>query len=176
MGRRTLGIPRFDIVGKKFGKLLVLRRVMRVYLGGVRYVVRCECDNERVVRGDRLRHGETTGCRSCSHKKYGTKGKGTWEYSLWEAAACRARKNKLPFTISPNDIVIPERCPLLGTKLRHGGIKNRAASASLDQIVPGAGYTPANTWVISMKANGIKSDLTLAQFEKFIRALRKVAK
>ena len=76
-----------------------------------------------------------------------------------------------PFTIKIEDVKIPETCPLLGVKL---GYKDgdKTCSPSLDRIRSDGGYTPENVWVISWRANLIKTNLTLEQFEKFVAALR----
>jgi hypothetical protein len=92
---------------------------------------------------------------------------------LWESAKNRAKEKNLPFNITTSDIKIPPLCPMLGIALSG---KSRGFAPSLDQIVPGRGYTPENIWVISQRANAIKSNLTLEQFEIFIRALRQATR
>jgi len=74
----------------------------------------------------------------------------------------RAKKKGLPFNLEVEDIVIPEKCPILGIKLKRGkGIGGAIASSpSLDRIIPEKGYTKGNVQVISHRANQIKSDAT----------------
>ena len=73
----------------------------------------------------------------------------------------RAAAKGTPFSLTTNDISIPEFCPALGIKLdwhdRQGGGDN---SPSLDRLVPELGYVPGNVMVISSKANRIKTNAT----------------
>jgi len=91
------------------------------------------------------------------------------EWRLWVSAYTRARKKKIEFTITPEDIVIPSVCPALGTPfVSNRGIScgpNRSA-ASLDRIRPDLGYVPGNIIVISVRANSIKNDATADEVKK----------
>lgn len=87
------------------------------------------------------------------------------ERSMWYRARRRAEEKGLPFDITPDDIVIPERCPVLGLVLTTGrkqGIQDHA-SATLDRIIPERGYVKGNIAVISWRANRIKTDATAAE-------------
>lgn len=91
------------------------------------------------------------------------------EYVLLKAARVRAKRLKVPFTISTDDIVIPELCPVLGFPLvvAEGGAP-RFNSPSLDRIVPEKGYVPGNIAVISHKANSMKNNATLQEHRKLV--------
>lgn len=80
------------------------------------------------------------------------------ERKMWQSAKERALKNNLTFSIEISDIVIPSLCPILGIPLFAGEGKVHANSPSLDRIVPELGYTKDNIWVISHKANSIKTN------------------
>lgn len=75
----------------------------------------------------------------------------------------RAKKKGLPFNITEEDLVIPDRCPVLGMTLDYG-FKNTGKlmpnSPSLDRRIPELGYVKGNVQVISAKANWIKSNAT----------------
>lgn len=92
--------------------------------------------------------------------------------NLWRAAQKRAKASGTPFTITKDDITIPETCPVFGTKLIVGTALFGPDSPSLDRIRPTEGYVPGNVWVISHRANMIKSDATLAELEQLVAALR----
>ena len=82
------------------------------------------------------------------------------KYVVYEARK-RARKFDLECTITPQDIVIPEFCPILGLKLERGKVdKNRDNTPSLDRIVPESGYVPGNIAIMSYRANRIKNNGT----------------
>jgi hypothetical protein len=157
-------------IGQKYGRREVIASASVDGRGRPRWVVRCECGREGTIREDNL--PRAYGCRHCMSgppRKHGLSK--TTEYKLWALARCRARRAGLPFTIKIEDVKIPETCPLLGVKL---GYKDgdKTCSPSLDRIRSDGGYTPENVWVISWRANLIKTNLTLEQFEKFVAALR----
>lgn len=77
---------------------------------------------------------------------------------LWRAKA-RAKKQKLPFDLTVEDIIIPETCPILGIPIYRSD-KGRVNSPSLDRIIPEYGYTKHNVQVISNRANTLKSNAT----------------
>ena len=85
-----------------------------------------------------------------------------------------ARNQGVPITITKADIVIPDFCPCLSIPLARGIGKHQPGSPSIDRIDPGKGYTPDNIWVISRRANVIKSNATLAELEMIVAALRQV--
>jgi hypothetical protein len=80
----------------------------------------------------------------------------------------------LECTITKDDIVIPEACPVLKIPLvaRIGaGRSNRdhvENSPSLDRIDNSKGYVPSNIAVISMRGNMIKNNATLAELKAIV--------
>lgn len=94
---------------------------------------------------------------------------------LLNAARARARKQSLEFDLTEDDIILPRFCPLLGvemfvTESRRG---NKDCSFSLDRIDSSKGYTKGNVWIISHKANTMKSSSTLQEFELMAQNWRK---
>lgn len=77
------------------------------------------------------------------------------------ASKYRAKKRGLEHTITIEDVVIPELCPLLQVEM----IKNTDTAPSLDRIDSSKGYVKDNVMVISRKANVIKNDSTFEEFE-----------
>jgi hypothetical protein len=72
----------------------------------------------------------------------------------------KSKKRNIPFDLEVSDVVIPEVCPVFGTKLKMnlGGAQDD--SPSFDRINPVLGYVKGNVRVISNKANRIKSNAT----------------
>lgn len=71
----------------------------------------------------------------------------------------RARKKGIECTISENDIIILEYCPVLNIPLIRAKNKRLSDnSPTLDRIDISKGYIPGNVCVISWKANRIKSN------------------
>ena len=79
---------------------------------------------------------------------------------LYRGAKARAKRNNLEFSISREDIIIPDVCPLLEIKFIPGTKGDYKNSYSLDRIDPTKGYIKGNIKVISSMANTMKSDAT----------------
>lgn len=99
------------------------------------------------------------------------------QYYLWNHAKQRAARAGLPFDLTVEDIVIPEVCPVLGIKLEWGvgvrGWRNMWAP-SLDKIKPERGYVRGNVMIISNRANHLKSNGSIAEFEAVLAYMRRV--
>ena len=85
-------------------------------------------------------------------------------------AKARAKKLGISFDLTEEDVVIPERCPVLGIVLRYGAKSpgNRQAaqdSPSLDRIEPNVGYVKGNVVVVSWRANSLKKDASVAELQ-----------
>lgn len=93
--------------------------------------------------------------------------------SMLRSAKKRADKFGCPFAISIEHIEIPEFCPLLGIRLQVAKNGVKPYSPSLDRIRPELGYIPGNVWVVSHRANQIKSDATIQELELLIDNLKK---
>lgn len=91
------------------------------------------------------------------------------------AAKQRARRLNIPFNLEESDIVIPTHCPLLELELCRGNGIVSPSSPSLDKIVPEKGYVKGNVWVISARANQLKSNASLSELKKLVTNLEKNA-
>ena len=89
-----------------------------------------------------------------------------WLYGL---ALKRSRKNKLSFTIKPEDIEIPETCPVFGWKLARSGGSFKKNSYSLDRLDSEKGYVPGNVRVISWYANNLKGNMTVDEVKNLLK-------
>lgn len=85
-------------------------------------------------------------------------------------ARWRARKAGLPFAISVDDICIPKKCPVFGTKLIPGDVNH---SPSLDRVVGALGYVRGNVAVMSKRANRIKDNASLHELRQLVTFLEK---
>lgn len=90
---------------------------------------------------------------------------GSKKYLLYNAKI-RARSNDLPFDLTPEDVKIPDVCPVLGIPLICSNGLMTDNSPNLDRIVPKLGYVKGNVHVISFLANRIKSNATPEQLMK----------
>ena len=73
----------------------------------------------------------------------------------------RAKKDNVPFNLTPEDIQIPELCPvLLKPLVRKVGKGPSPWSPSLDKIIPSKGYVVGNVMIMSHRANVMKNAAT----------------
>jgi hypothetical protein len=77
---------------------------------------------------------------------------------LLQSAKRRAQERELAFTLTEDDVVIPDRCPALGIPLFRSRGAGGPNSPTLDRCRPELGYVPGNIRVISGLANRIKAD------------------
>ena len=75
-------------------------------------------------------------------------------------AKYRAYKKNIHFSLTIDDLHIPERCPVFGFKLIIG---HPHKTPSLDRIIPELGYVKSNVIVVSNLANRIKTDAAIHQ-------------
>ena len=88
----------------------------------------------------------------------------TVEGRLFEYAKRRAKAKERKFDITIEDVVIPNKCPILGIKIfKQWGLSEQnnlaiANNPSLDRINSQEGYIKGNVEVISYRANILKKD------------------
>ena len=80
---------------------------------------------------------------------------------MWASARNRANKKNIEFTITLDDIIVPDTCPMLGIPMAvaEGGALD--SSPSLDRVDNKLGYIKTNIHVISHRANYLKGSATL---------------
>ena len=112
--------------------------------------------------------GLSTWCISCE-KTYRKEPHNKKSYLLTRIKG-RAEKAGLDFNLELDDIVIPERCPILDIPIVWGNFSGKAHptdnSPSVDRIVPQKGYVKGNIVVVSQRANRIKNDSTIEELRK----------
>lgn len=124
----------------------------------------------------RTYHNETSrrsNCKQCENKRR----KHSYDKNpisrLMMNAKARARLRKIEFNLGNDDVVIPEKCPLLGIKFELGEKDNYAYSPSIDRKDPSKGYVKGNVWVISCKANMMKTNATTEELIEFSKNILK---
>ena len=165
--------PAEDLSGQVFGRLKVLHRgESRPHGGGKpRWVCQCDCGKVVNVPAARLKGGSNKSCgcfrRDRAGGLYKTHGKSkTTQYTMFYDARKRALALSLPFDIEPEDILVPDVCPVLGINLVLRG--TRDAAPSLDRLIPALGYVKGNIRVISFRANRLKSDASVDEIRKVL--------
>jgi hypothetical protein len=106
----------------------------------------------------------------------------TVEGRLFEYARRRAKDKNREFNISISDVVIPNRCPILGIKIiKQWGLSqqnnsSRANNPTLDRLDSSKGYIKGNIEVISYRANILKKDGTSLEHEQIALYIQKFKK
>lgn len=89
---------------------------------------------------------------------------------LYNSCKQRAKKLGIPFEVSPEEIIVPEVCPVLKQPLvfatRH--------SPSVDRIDNSKGYVKGNIVVISQLANKMKNCATEEELRLFCENIQRV--
>lgn len=111
-------------------------------------------------------------------KTYYTRMKKTWEGKieyLWNAAKQRAKTIGMPFDLDLEELQKTDKiCPVFGVDMNlvRPGDGRKDYSPSLDRIDNSKGYTKDNVRVICWKANNLKSNGTIEEFEKILEYMR----
>lgn len=109
-------------------------------------------------------------------KDYAKKYKSTREGQLkaqYFVARRRAELRGIEFTIEIDDLLsCPDICPVLGIEIKYGEGRNSWYSPSIDRFDPSKGYVKGNIRMISNRANTLKSNGTVEEFEKIISYMK----
>ena len=131
-----------------------------------------------VSRRNRSYHQRHASELNASHKTARRRRKTGNDAHLWAVkklvadARRRAASRGLVFDLSPAELEMPNVCPLLGIPLIYQADQRRVAnSASIDRKDSSRGYVRDNCWIISWRANQIKSDATPQELRQLADAL-----
>lgn len=95
---------------------------------------------------------------------------------MFQQVRARAKSRKIPFNLNIEDIIIPDKCPLLECEFVVGQKYAYPYTHSLDRINNEKGYIKGNVQVVCFKANSMKNSATqkeLLLFAKNIILLNK---
>lgn len=119
--------------------------------------------------GSTWKYVSSNGCVDCGINNKNDKRKNDNRYNLREYARDRAKSKGIDFNITIDDIVIPDKCPVLGiTMNRNKAGNNIYNSPSIDRIDNNKGYTKDNITIISHRANTLKNNSTVEELEMLV--------
>ena len=101
--------------------------------------------------------------QSAKHKQ-----KRGFKYTILASARNRAKRKHLAFDLTLEDIVIPQKCPMLGLNIlqqweSHRNHTKEDGYPTIDRIDSTKGYTKDNIQIISWRANNLKSNASLQE-------------
>lgn len=167
--------PFYDIIGKKFGKLEVLK-LNKTENGSSYWDVKCDCGNLKIIKGHSLVWRQCFSC-GCLNKEKRWKGKGDLSGSYWSKLIKHALERNLEFSITIEyawELFIKQqsKCALSGVVIqldRQYGSNSRMKkttkqTASLDRINSTLGYMNENVQWVHVKLNKMKMDMEEEEF------------
>lgn len=168
-----------DLTGRKFGKVSVLRRAPDILVGKshrTAWECLCDCGKTCVIIMDYLkeRTQNNCGCYKQENRRHVATKHGLSfdpKYLMISRAKHRAKVKGLKFTLSLDDITIPEHCPVLGIPLQRSSKLHSDNSPSLDRVRSDLGYVQGNVNVVSWRANTIKNDASLEEIQALVAYL-----
>jgi len=85
---------------------------------------------------------------------------------LYSNAKQRAKKSNIEFTLTKEDIDIPDTCPVFGFPLKRENKETWMCAPSIDRIDNTRGYVKDNIIIVSRRANILKKDATIDELRK----------
>jgi hypothetical protein len=173
-----------DMVGKRFGRLTVIKRSFpNTKNGCAKWLCRCDCEKEKIVEGRSLRRGSTKSC-GCLHKEglYKLRKSELDSKSLNMRQALiaykrHAKKRNVAFGLSEKQFVeiTQKDCFYCGAKPNN--ISDRAYLLEsyiyngIDRVDNTNGYTIDNVVPCCKKCNYAKNDMTLQEFKNWVKRI-----
>lgn len=187
-----------NLIGKKFGRLEVISQSESNRRGRAMWLCRCSCGTEKIILGDHLTRRDKKGVLSCGCLQRDNRIKhGAYlpnadiqhhiKHTLLQALKDRAKRRGYESDLEAVDMPeIPNKCPVIGiplqlyrkwsTGLGKGKGNNRHdGSPTVDRLNSNLPYLKKykdNLFIVSWRANKLKSDGTLSEFEGVVEYMR----
>ena len=113
-------------------------------------------------------------CRACVLARWNANRIKNPVRDMLRQAKVRAKQKGMEFSVSVEDIEKSAVCPLLGIELKYDNKGTyKPNSATLDRIDNSRGYVKGNVWIVSYRANSIKTDASVGELIALTKNLSK---
>lgn len=180
-------MKKIDMIGKRFGHLVVEKEHSTTRNGHIRYVCVCDCGNYSNVLGTHLRQNNTKSCgcivkfrRGSRHNQWDGEGEisgAFWYDHVVRGATGQKGRKKLELSIDKKyawDLFIEQnkKCALSGIELKFPEKSSDIFwTASLDRIDSSLGYIKGNVQWVHKDVNLMKNKLSQ---DYFIEVCKKI--
>lgn len=170
-----------DIMGQKFGRLTVIRRVNSVN-DSTLYLCKCKCGTEKIINGAHLRRGYTKSCGCLNKENVENKKLFTGLASmraLIRRYKMQAKRRGYSFNLKDEQFaeITQKDCFYCGAKPNNISKGDRCNGIyvynGIDRINSKKGYTLDNIVPCCRICNRAKSDLTFKEFKEWIEKVYK---
>jgi len=155
-----------DLIGKKFGKLTVIKRIGSTGNKDRLWLCKCNCGGLKEVATGRMTTGHVKSC-GCLWKH--AKGEANF-YKLYRTYQQSAKRRKYPFNLTKGEFryLTKQKCYYCGT-LPNSSADRRASNGAyiyngIDRLDNNIGYTFDNCVSCCKKCNIMKWDFTIDEF------------
>ena len=169
-----------DMVGKRFGRLLVLRRGENEEGGRVQWICKCDCGHEGGHAGYNLRSGSAKSCGCLAHDMKRENNKknirsDTPVRKLFAAYKASARERRLEFSIDLDAFrdLTSGSCFYCDTKPSHT-IRSSCHSYvynGIDRVENRDGYVKGNVVTCCLRCNRAKSVMPQEEFFQWVSSI-----
>jgi hypothetical protein len=163
-----------DLIGKKFGKLLVIERDDNDSTGAAKFLCKCDCGNEKVIRSHDLIRGKTISC-GCYHKEAISLPNGEASFNrIYSEYKRRSKTKNVIFSISKKKFleIITKNCFYCGSEPSNMQKNNYNTGDfiynGIDRIDNNKGYTNDNVAPCCWKCNQAKHKMNIDEFYEWI--------
>lgn len=154
-------MKKIEMIGNRFGKLIVIEQLGKNKNGHIRYLCQCDCGNTCEVFGTHLRQNKIISCK-CTNKLEGVSGD-MWYKIINSGVKIRTKRKNLDVNITKeyiNQLFLQQngKCKLSGLDITLPKFWNdRNYTASLDRIDSNLGYIIGNVQWVHKHINVMKN-------------------
>jgi 5-methylcytosine-specific restriction endonuclease McrA len=160
-----------NLVGQRFGKLLVISEVTERLRGGVQWQCQCDCGGSIIVKGSELVRGRGKDC-GCSKREQAER---TWLNKIYRQYQTGASERGLPFCLTKDTFLwmIGQKCHYCGSKTTNlASTRNFSKTYNgIDRVESSKGYELNNCVTCCVWCNRAKGNRTLQDFFNWAESL-----